>query len=181
MHLSPHPTLIRVGWGLLWIGVLTPLAVSLSAAYVIWQGRCTSDLQYTFVPLLISCGPRSWGDLALGAIGTIITCCAPIAATIIATVTWFTVDGPARRVARIKSGCLGATALLVSAAMVATFASTNSPAPWGTNAWILFAATAGVATLTLCTIINAVVVGIARSNVISGHSSRAVDDGGSQG
>lgn len=127
----------------LWMGVLIPLGVSLHAAYVLWQGRCTSGLEYSFAPLLISCGARGWVEVALGALGTVLTVGGPAAALLLAATSLFVTDARSAPLARVKSMWLGATALIVPISMVLVFDQTKSPEPWGDNAWVFFTAVTG--------------------------------------
>ncbi len=142
-----HPTLLRVGWVALWLGVLVQLAVSTHAAGMMWQGRCFAEIEYTFIPLLYSCGPPSTLDLTLGWVATGLTLLGPILGLTCAVASSFVATTSPRTMPLMRSVWLAGTVALAVVGGTLCYVQTRSPQPWGVSAWIWFVAVTMVGVL----------------------------------
>lgn len=135
-----HPRLLGVGWVAVWLGVLVQLAVSTFAAGAMWQGRCFADIDYTFIPLLYSCGPPSTLEVTLGWVATGLTLLGPVLGITCAAVSWFVARTSPRTMPLMPSIWLGSTVILAVVGGTLCYFETRSPQPWGVSAWIWFVA-----------------------------------------
>ena len=154
-----HRALLAVGWGALWLGVLTQLAVSLAAAYVFHQGRCFA-VAYTFAPLLVSCGERSALDVMTGWAGTVIVLLGPVVALVAAAGSVALVGRATQPLPVLRSAWLGGTAVLVPTIGWAVYRATVSSTQWGEGAWIFLAAATMLAALVVSRFVLAVVLAL---------------------
>lgn len=141
-----HPVLVRTGWISLFIGLLVPFGISANALVELRDVRCTSDLMWTVVPLLFTCGPRGPGDLFVGWLATVVTVGSLVVATVCSGVAALrAVMLPARsRGSARRSGIFLASVSLAVAVAVTAVVLSGPDAVWGTNAWVLFASGAGL-------------------------------------
>src|SRR3546814_2980641 len=133
-----HPALLRVGWVAVWLGVLVQLAVSTGAAFTMWQGRCFEHIEYTFIPLLYSCGPPSALDVTLGWIATGLTLLGPVLGLTCAVVSSFVARTSPRTMPLMRSAWLAGTVVLVLLGGPLCYVLTRRSQPGGLNEWIWF-------------------------------------------
>ncbi|WP_341946849.1 hypothetical protein [Microbacterium sp. LWH11-1.2] len=149
--------LILFGWAALAVSVLVPLLVSLSSWLQMRDMRCTTKFEYTFAPLLVTCGERSAGTQVLGwilwalTIGSLLTAGALAIAALVETQTRVR-----RRFAIFESWVLtigAATVLLLTSGILAA----DQERLGGTNAWIIYASGGSTLLLILISIVHPII------------------------
>lgn len=139
--------LILFGWAALAVSVLVPLLVSVSSWLQTRDMRCTDNFEYTFAPLLVTCGDRSVGIQVLGWILWTLTIGGLLAAGILAIAA--VVD--TRNRARAKFAIFESWVLVAGVASVVLLTSgvlaVDQERLGGSNAWIIYAS--GGSTLAL--------------------------------
>ncbi|MGN8025071.1 hypothetical protein [Microbacterium sp. 22242] len=142
-----------IGWAALTIAVLVPLSVSLIAIVTMRDLHCSEGFSYTFSPMLLTCGTRDLGVLAIGwtlTTATVAGLAVAVAIAIVAAVRSHS-EKPAAR-ARSELWTFVATVMGVLATTGAVLAS-NPDLVWGSNSWIFFAAAGSFLVLALGAII----------------------------
>lgn len=135
MHRSSVFLVVVAGWIAVTVSIVIPLMVVLASWAQTRDLRCTEEFEYTFVPLLVTCGPRTAGQLALGGGLTALALgCVVIALTAMS-----------RALVRIRNNAdtgerfqvrLIAVTLAVDIGLVVCVRALN-PDSIGINAWIL--------------------------------------------
>lgn len=131
--------LILFGWVALAVSVLVPLLVSLSSWLQTRDMRCTDNFEYTFAPLLVTCGDRSVGIQILGWVLWTLTVGGLLAAGILAIAAVVETSNRAHpKFAIFESWVLVAgvaAVVLVTSGVLAA----DQERLGGINAWIIYA------------------------------------------
>lgn len=139
--------LILFGWAALAVSVLVPLLVSLSSWLQTRDLRCSDNFDYTFAPLLVTCGDRSVGIQILGWVLWTLTVGGLLAAGILAIAAVV----ETRNRAHPKFAIFESWVLVVGVAAVVLVTSgvlaADQERLGGINAWIIYAS--GGSTLAL--------------------------------
>lgn len=177
MRNMTHSTLLRVGWAAVWLGVLVQLTISTLAAGMRWQGRCFQDIEYTFVPLLWSCGPPSALDLSLGWIATGLTLLGPALGITCAVLSALVARTSPRTTPLLRSVWLAGTVTLVVLGATLCYFQTRSPQPWGVSAWIWFVAVTMLMVLVASCFVYGITLTLVRRQTIANRGTEQLPVG----
>jgi hypothetical protein len=144
-HRLIHPALIRTGWISLLVGLSLPFAVSVSAIAFFRDMRCTTDVVWTYAPLLLGCEPIATADIVAGWIATGVIVCTLTFALALAVIILITAVARPKADGRFSALWFATTVLAVFAASCLVLAI-DPDRHWGTNSWVFFSSCTALTT-----------------------------------
>lgn len=145
--------LILIGWAALAASVLIPLLPSISYWMQQRSGRCHDGLEYTFAPLLVSCGPRSSTLLVIGWTLCGLTVGGIVLAAILASVSVIRLSlGRSDPRARVDARMLFVTVAIVVLIVAALLSAGRGFG--GADVWMFYASGASFFVLLLAAVIR---------------------------